>query len=155
MSAPRLLFLCLGNICRSPLVEAVARQHCAQAGLEVAVASRGTGDWHVGKCADPRVERAAAAVGIDLSRHRARQLRRADGDDFDLILAMDEDNLAEARRIISPEARARVELFLPWAGVTAPREFPDPYYGSQQGFADSVTLAERAVAGMIRRLSEA
>jgi protein-tyrosine phosphatase len=152
MSTPRVLFVCLGNICRSPLVEAVARRRSAEAGLEVEVASCGTGSWHVGKGADLRMLRAAAAVGIDLSAHRARQLSRDDLQQFDLVLAMDRDNLEGIMCLITPQSRAETGLFLEWSGAAPPSEFPDPYFGEAEGFAESVQLAERGVAGLIERL---
>ncbi|TBR39562.1 MULTISPECIES: low molecular weight protein-tyrosine-phosphatase [Dyella] len=152
MSAPRLLFLCLGNICRSPLVEAVARQRMAEAGLDVEVASRGTGNWHAGNPADARMCEVAHVAGIDLSPHRARQLSRADGNHFDLVFAMDEDNLREGQAIVDAVRRDNVVLYLPWAGVSEPREFPDPYYGGLESFTRCVALAERSVQGLIERL---
>lgn len=152
MTTRRLLFLCLGNICRSPLVEAVARLRLAQAGLDIEVASRGTGHWHVGNGADARMVRAAAAAGIDLSSHRANQLSRNDGDRFDLILAMDEDNLREGRAVVGAAARNKLALYLPWAGIGDPHEFPDPYDGGLEGFTRCVALAEQSVAGMLQRL---
>ncbi|WP_266171962.1 low molecular weight protein-tyrosine-phosphatase [Dyella subtropica] len=152
MSAPRVLFVCLGNICRSPLVEVVARKRCVEAGLDVVVASCGTGSWHVGKGADERMRRAAAAAGFDLSAHRARQLRRCDLDDFDLVLAMDQDNLYGVERLATPQSHAETGLFLEWSGAAPPVEFPDPYFGSADGFTESVALAERGVAGLIERL---
>jgi protein-tyrosine phosphatase len=152
MSAPRILFVCLGNICRSPLVEAVARKRCAEAGLDVVVASCGTGGWHVGQGADPRMVRAAGAAGFDLAPHRARQLRAADLDEHDFVLAMDADNLRGIARFVTPRSRAETGLFLAWAGMTPPHDFPDPYYGELDGFAASVALAEQGVAGLIERL---
>lgn len=152
MSTPRILFVCLGNICRSPLVEAVARKRCAEAGLVVDVASCGTGDWHVGQGADPRMVRAAAAAGFDLAPHRARQLRAADLDSHDFVLAMDGDNLRGIQRLLTPRSRAQTGLFLAWAGAAPPDDFPDPYYGELDGFAASVALAELGVAGLIGRL---
>jgi protein-tyrosine phosphatase len=152
MSTPRVLFVCLGNICRSPLVEAVARKRCAEAGLAAAFASCGTGHWHVGKGADERMVRAAAAAGFDLGAHRARQLRSADLDDYDLVLAMDSDNLKGITRFVTSSSHARTGLFLAWTGAAPPADFPDPYFGSTEGFASSVALAERGVAGLIERL---
>lgn len=152
MSAPRILFVCLGNICRSPLVEAVARKRSAEAGLAVEFASCGTGHWHAGKGADERMVRAAAAAGFDLGAHRARQLRSADLDEYDLVLAMDGDNLVGVTRFVTPRSRARTGLFLEWAGAAPPADFPDPYFGSSEGFAASVALAERGVAGLVERL---
>lgn len=151
ISPPALLFVCLGNICRSPLVEAVARKRCAEAGLAVRVASCGTGNWHVGKGADPRMRQAAAAAGYDLSAHRARQVRAGDFLAHDWVLAMDRDNLDALARFRQAQGAA-VELFLPWAGVRSPQEFPDPYFDGEQAFEQAVTLAEQGVDGLIARL---
>ncbi|MEW9624709.1 low molecular weight protein-tyrosine-phosphatase [Rhodanobacter geophilus] len=153
MSVRRVLFVCLGNICRSPLVEAVARRRLAEAGLDVAVASCGTGGWHAGEGADPRMVAAARAAGHDLSKHCARQLRECDFDDFDLLLAMDRDNLCGLRRLAgTPEPADRTALFLEWTGAAPPLEFPDPWHGDAAGFASAVKLAERGVTGLIERL---
>ncbi len=154
MSDPRLLFVCLGNICRSPLVEAVARKRCTEAGLAVELASCGTGDWHVGHGADPRMVRAAAAAGFDLAAHRARQWQPADLDAYDFVLAMDGDNLRTIERFVTPRSRAETALFLSWAGAEPPQDFPDPYHGGFDSFVASVALAERGVAGLIERLRE-
>lgn len=152
MSAPRLLFVCLGNICRSPLVEAVARRRCAEAGLDVMVASCGTGSWHVGKGADARMRHAAETAGFDLAGHRARQFQRGDLEAFHLVLAMDRDNLYGVERLVTPQSSAEIGLFLEWAAAAPPAEFPDPYYGEEKGFTEAVALAERGVAGLIERL---
>lgn len=148
----RVLFVCLGNICRSPLVEAVARAQAQRAGLDVEFASCGTGGWHVGKGADTRMRAAAKVAGYDLEPHRARQFRPDDLRHYELVLAMDRDNLHEIERSASPSSSASTGLFLPWSGIAAPDEFPDPYYGDEAGFAASVALAERGVAGLIERL---
>lgn len=149
----RVLFVCLGNICRSPLVEQVARERLAAAKLDVRVASCGTGGWHAGEGADARMLAAARVAGHDLSRHRARQLRERDFADFDLLLAMDRDNLRELRALAPTPAQAeQVALFLDWSGVAPPVEFPDPWYGDAAGFASAVKLAERAVEGLVERL---
>jgi len=156
MIVRRVLFVCLGNICRSPLVEAVARESLAVAGLGVAVASCGTGGWHAGEGADPRMIAAACAAGHDLSAHCARQLRERDFTDYDLLLAMDRDNLRELRKLAAtPEQVERTALFLGWTGVAPPMEFPDPWHGDTAGFAAAVALAERGVAGLIERLHDA
>jgi len=147
-----ILFVCLGNICRSPLVEAVARKRLADAGLQIDVASCGTGGWHAGEAADPRMRQAAAAAGYDLERHRARQLRSTDLGHYGLILVMDGDNLGETKRILDVTSDDRIALFLEWSGITSPLEFPDPYYGERSGFTDAVFLAEQGVHGMIERL---
>ncbi len=127
----RILFVCLGNICRSPLAEGILRHRIEAAGLgqTIAVDSAGTAAWHAGKAPDPRSIAVAARHGIDISSLRARQVSRADFDRFDLVLAMDADNLAELRRIAPAGSRATVRRFLP-------RDVPDPYYGGEDGFAE-------------------
>ncbi|HTV84020.1 MAG TPA: low molecular weight protein-tyrosine-phosphatase [Dyella sp.] len=147
----RILFVCLGNICRSPLVEAVARQRFAEAALDIEVASCGTGGWHVGAGADGRMQEAAAAAGYRLDDHRGRQLSVADFAHYDLLLAMDCANLRDMRRL-APHAIERTALFLDWAGVAPMLEFPDPYFGGQASFVASVKLAEQGVAALIERL---
>jgi len=151
---PSVLFVCLGNICRSPLVEAVARRRCAEAGLQLTLGSRGTGNWHVGKGADPRMLRAAAAAGYELASHRARQVRSDDFVLYDWVLAMDSDNL-ETLQSLRGHRGSEPELFLPWACVPSPLEFPDPYFGDEDGFRESIALAERGVDGLIARLRAA
>ncbi|GAB2578823.1 low molecular weight phosphotyrosine protein phosphatase [Dyella jejuensis] len=147
-----ILFVCLGNICRSPLVEAVARQHLADADLDIAVGSCGTGGWHAGEQADLRMRAAAAKAGYLLDGHRARQLQAVDFQRYDLLLAMDGGNLRQMRRRSGASAHARCALFLVWAGMPAPADFPDPYDGELAGFTRSVTLAEQAVNGLVERL---
>lgn len=147
-----ILFVCLGNICRSPLVEAVARKQFAESGLNIDVASCGTGGWHAGEGADPRMLAAAALAGYRLDRHRARQLRSTDLDRYDLLLVMDEDNLDETRRMVGSLSNDRIALFLEWSGFPSLREFPDPYYGEREGFSQSVMLAEQGVQGLLERL---
>src|SRR5271167_4797253 len=113
-----ILFVCLGNICRSPTAEGALRHLCAAEApaLDIEIDSAGTGDYHLGEPPDRRSRRAAAARGIDLSRLRARQVRREDFARFDLILAMDRCNLRALRALCPPGSRARVELFLEFAG---------------------------------------
>jgi branched-chain amino acid transport system ATP-binding protein len=137
---------------RSPLVEAVARRRLAEAGLGIDVASCGTGGWHAGEQADPRMRAAAARAGHDLESHRARQLRADDIERYDLLLAMDGNNLRDMRRVFGGRADDRLALFLAWSGCVPPRDFPDPYYGELPAFTESVDLAERGVQGLIARL---
>jgi protein-tyrosine phosphatase len=146
------LFVCLGNICRSPLAEAVARKHLAEAGLDIEVASCGTGGWHAGEQADPRMRAAAAKAGYEMEAHRARQLRASDFERYDLLLAMDSNNLRDMQRVSHGEAHDRLALFLEWSGATPPRDFPDPYYEELTVFTRSVELAERGVKGLVDRL---
>lgn len=147
-----ILFVCLGNICRSPLVEAVARKHLTEAGLAIDVASCGTGNWHVGRQADPRMRAAAAKAGYELEAHRARQLTADDLQRYDLLLAMDSNNLRDMQRAFGVQAHDRLALFLEWTGAAPPRDFPDPYYGELAAFTQSVALAGQGVRGLIERL---
>jgi protein-tyrosine phosphatase len=147
----RLLMVCLGNICRSPTAEAVLRQRLVAHGLDeqVDVDSAGTGGWHAGEPPDPRSQRHALLRGYDLSRLRARRVVDADFDRFDLLLAMDEDNLAELQRLKPIGARGEVRLF-------AAAEVPDPYPGGAQGFEyvlDQIELAsDMWIVDLRRRL---
>lgn len=154
MTIESVLFICLGNICRSPLVEAVARKHLAEGGLDIHVASCGTGGWHAGEQADPRMRAAAAKAGYDLEPHRARQLRADDAERYHLLLAMDSSNLRDMRRVFGGKADERLALFLDWAGAAPPREFPDPYDEELTAFTQSVALAEQGVRGLIQRLRQ-
>ncbi|HEX7915349.1 low molecular weight protein-tyrosine-phosphatase [Rudaea sp.] len=148
----RILFVCMGNICRSPVVEAVARTRFARAGLDIEVDSAGTGNWHAGNAADPRSRASALARGYDLSAHRARQVTADDFAQFDKLLVMDRTNLRDLTRIAPGEGHDRIAMFLPWAGLADPHDLPDPYYGQAQDFDNVVTLAERGVDGLIERL---
>jgi protein-tyrosine phosphatase len=139
-----LLFVCAGNICRSPVAEYVVRSELARAGADVVVASAGTGPWHVGKPADTRAQSSAAGHGYDLSAHRARQVQREDLARYDLVLAMDQHNLDELLARCPQQYISRLGLFLPFVGIDAPREVPDPYYG---GPADFERVIELTVAG--------
>ncbi|WP_104202354.1 low molecular weight protein-tyrosine-phosphatase [Billgrantia saliphila] len=146
----RVLFVCLGNICRSPTAEGVFRRELEAAGLAgcVEVDSCGIGPWHVGKAPDPRACAAARRRGIDLGDLRARQLSNEDFQRFDYLLAMDHDNLAVLKRQCPSGCRAHVGLFLDFAGHQD-RPVPDPYYGGEQGFEEVLDLIEEASRGLI------
>ena len=130
-----ILFLCLGNICRSPLAEGAARAAFARAGIAATFDSAGTGDWHIGYPPDPRAQDEARRHGIDISTLRARQLRRRDFHDFDLILAADAANLCDALAMRPSEAAARVALMLDLVPGREGEGVTDPYYGADDGFA--------------------
>jgi len=149
----RVLFVCLGNICRSPTAEGVLRHQLAEAGLAevIHVASAGTGDWHVGNPPDSRTCRAAQSRGYDLSTQRAQQVSVADFTRYDLILAMDESNLAHLRAMRPGHASAELDLFLRrYDGAVD--EVPDPYYGGEQGFEQVLDLIEAACRGLVIEL---
>jgi protein-tyrosine phosphatase len=140
----RVLFVCLGNICRSPTVEGVARR-LAQLEfpeLQLVFDSAGTAGYHIGAPPDPRSQDAARRRGYDISDLRARQLCAADFTRFDLLLAMDEENLEEIRLLAPSTARSRARLFLSYAPDAGYRTVPDPYYGGPDGFETVLDLAE-------------
>lgn len=149
------LFVCLGNICRSPTAEGVVRKRLAEAGLAdvVTVDSCGTAGWHAGKAPDGRAQVAAQQRGIDLSGLRARQLSVEDVTRFDYVLAMDHDNLANIKALCPADSRVHVGLLLDFAGYRE-RVVPDPYYGDDQGFGEVLDLIERAADGLIEHLRE-
>ncbi|EJM09538.1 protein-tyrosine-phosphatase [Pseudomonas sp. GM18] len=141
----RVLFVCLGNICRSPTAEGVLRHKLREAGLaeQVEVASAGTGDWHVGKAPDQRSQAAAKLRGYDLSAQRAQQVTRADFATYDLILAMDNSNLRHLKAMQPAKGKAELDLFLR-RYQSEIDEVPDPYYDGDQGFEQVLDLIERA-----------
>lgn len=134
MADPAFLFVCLGNICRSPLAEAAFRAAAEDAGVSVIADSAGTGGWHAGEKPDRRSIAVAAQHGIDISGQRARQVERADFDRFDHILALDPQNLADLRRIAPASGRARLRLLLDAVPGWEGRAVDDPYYGGPDGF---------------------
>jgi len=141
----KVLFVCLGNICRSPTAEGVFRYYVEQAGLsdKITVDSAGTSDWHIGKGPDPRTQDAAAKRGYDLSALRGRQAKADDFVEFDLILAMDKSNLSNLQAIQPKDGKAELALFLPRFGIS-PDEVPDPYYGGEDGFELVLDMLEQA-----------
>ena len=154
----RVLFVCMGNICRSPTAEGVMRHILAAEGLEdhVEVDSAGTGSWHVGERADTRAREAAARRGIELTSV-ARQVQSRDFDDFDLILAADEFNRRELLKISGedPDRTAKIRLlreFDPNAWQEGDLELPDPYYGGPEGFEEVLDLVDAACRGLLREL---
>jgi protein-tyrosine phosphatase len=147
----RVLFVCTGNICRSPTAEGVFRDVVERAGLaaQVAVESAGTHAYHSGEGADRRALRAAAERGIDLSEHVARQIARKDFQDFDYVLAMDRENYSHLVAAAPATHRARVALFMDFARELGVSEVPDPYYGRHDGFEHVLDLVEAASEGLL------
>jgi protein-tyrosine phosphatase len=155
----RILFVCLGNICRSPTAEGVMRALVREAGLEgsIELDSAGTGAWHVGNPPDERATETARTRGIVLEG-AARKVRRADFDDFDLLIAMDRKNLADLRRLASDErARSRIRLLREFDPASAglgvdELDVPDPYYGGPRGFGDVLDLVHAACEGLLAQI---
>ena len=149
----RVLFVCLGNICRSPTAEAVMRQRLQQAGLadRIEVDSAGTGDWHLGKAPDSRTQQAASRRGYDLSSLRGRQVSVDDFARFDLILAMDGANLRDLQRMRPAQARGELDLYLRRFEL-AEDDVPDPYYGGSEGFEHVLDLREQASDALLIEL---
>jgi protein-tyrosine phosphatase len=150
----RILFVCMGNICRSPTAEGVARNIILNSGIKdlIKVDSAGTHGYHIGEPPDPRTCEAALRRGIDLSGLRARKVVPQDFEDFDLLLAMDRDNLDLLKRGARPEYHAKLGLFMSYASRFDTDEVPDPYYGGEQGFELVLDMAEDAARGLIEAL---
>lgn len=149
----KVLFVCLGNICRSPTAEGVFRHKLREAGLQgrVEVDSAGTGDWHVGKAPDSRTRIAAQRRGYDLSALRARQVEAADFQRFDLILAMDQSNLRNLQALRPANGKADLDLYLRRYQL-ALDEVPDPYYGGEDGFEQVLDLIEQASDALLSEI---
>lgn len=148
------LFVCLGNICRSPTAHGVFETMVAAQGLaeKITVDSCGTGDWHIGHTPDQRASAEAGQRGYDLSHLRARQVTPADFDRFDFILAMDKQNLADLQVMSPSHFSGELALFLSFAEGDVPLEVPDPYYGGDDGFATVLNLVESASAGLLKEI---
>ncbi|GMM62039.1 low molecular weight protein-tyrosine-phosphatase [Novosphingobium pituita] len=154
MSQPAVLFVCLGNICRSPMAEAAFREEAVKAGLAVTIESAGTGGWHVGNPPDPRAQAEALRHGVDISKYRARQVVEEDFVRFGQIFALDPQNLQDLKRIAPRRTLAKVGLLMDLVPGRAGTAVIDPYYGTDEDFAeawDDVSLAaQRLVARMLR-----
>jgi protein-tyrosine phosphatase len=152
--ARRILFVCMGNICRSPTAEAVFREVLGRegGGLDVVIDSAGTHAYHVGEPPDSRAIAAARRRGIAMEGLRARVVTREDFLRFDLLLAMDEENAEHLRRIAPAGHRERVRLLLEYAPDAGLREVPDPYYGGETGFEQVLDLVEEAARGLLASL---
>ena len=147
----RILFVCMGNICRSPTAQGVF-QHLVEAqGLAdvIGIDSAGTHAYHVGERPDERASQAALRRGIDMSRQRARRVSERDFEEFDLVLAMDLANYEDLRGFCPPAYEEKLRLFLDYAPDTREREVPDPYYGGSRGFERVLDLVELAAAGLL------
>ena len=150
---PSVLFVCLGNICRSPLAEAALRAEAVKAGIDMTVDSAGTGDWHVGNPPDPRAQAVALRHGIDISGYKGRQVSAADFHRFTHIFALDADNLRNLRRIRPADGTADLRLLMDLVPGREGTGVVDPYFGDDAGFDatwDDVTRAARAIVAQAR-----
>lgn len=146
------LMVCMGNICRSPVAEGIARLRAREWGLDLTVDSAGTHGYHVGAAPDPRSVAVAKRRGIDLSGLRARRLTAADGENFDLILVMDDRNHRDALAILPPHTHHKVHLILKWTPHCGYTHVPDPYYGTVDDFELMIDLLWPAVSAALTTL---
>ena len=156
--ATKILFVCLGNICRSPAAEGVFKQKIKERDLEklFAVDSAGTGSWHVGNLADPRMRETALSRGIELNS-RSRKIEECDLYEFDHILVMDNDNLDAVKSLIKDHrnpVNSKIKLILSYSKNSKLEEVPDPYYGGQNGFDKVIDLLDDAIDGLINSLMD-
>ena len=153
----RVLLVCMGNICRSPMAHGVVRARLAAHGLETVVRldSAGTHGYHAGSPPDQRAQAAARRRGLDISGLRARSVEESDFDMFDLILAMDQENVEALRRIAAEEHHHKIHLFLEYAAGDEGRVVPDPYYGGPIGFERVLDMVEEATETLMSRIREA
>lgn len=154
MPTTRILVVCLGNICRSPTAEAALKEAATEAGIDLDVRSAGTGDWHVGCPPDARMRKAAAAEGLEIGGH-AEQVSPAALRTSDLVLAMDQQNLADLQALASVQHIATpVRLFRDFdPEASSGAEVPDPYFGGQEGFAEVVAMVRRTARALIQELA--
>jgi protein-tyrosine phosphatase len=150
----RLLFICLGNICRSPMAEGAFRRVAAEEGVldRFEIDSAGLGDWHVGQAPDYRAQRAAGQRGIDISGQSARQIAREDFARFDLLLAMDGSNYDELAELAPRNAKHKIHRFLDFAPHAGTKDVPDPFFGEAEGFDHALDLIEEAARGLLAEL---
>lgn len=150
------LFVCMGNICRSPTAEGVFRKVIDDEGVAHAfeVDSAGTHAYHIGEAPDPRTLKAALTRGVDISWRRGRQATASDFDKFDFVLAMDRENHANLKAIAGRKADGRLHLFLDFAPEQTVREVPDPFFGGADGFERVLDLVETAAHGFLREVKK-
>ncbi len=149
-----ILFVCTGNICRSPAAEGVLRDALRRAGLQeqVRIASAGTHGYHAGEPPDERAQRHAARRGYEIGALRARVVARSDFDEFDLILAMDRGHLRILQRLAPQAHRHKLRLFMEYAEGWSEQEVPDPYYGGPEGFEQMLDMIEAGARGLLAAL---
>ena len=154
MSITKILFVCLGNICRSPMAEGTFRHLVEEKSLQhlVVIDSAGTGAWHVGEPPDHRATATALQRGIDLSGQAARKVKQDDFEHYDYILAMDQENHINLTRVAPEEYRHKIRMFLEFASDQSETEVPDPYYGGGGGFEHVLDLVQAASKGLLKEI---
>ena len=154
MVTHRLLFVCLGNICRSPMAEGAFRHVAAEQGVldRFEIDSAGLGSWHVGQAPDHRAQKAADQRGIDISGQSARQIRSSDFTSFDLLLAMDGSNYGELVQLAPKGERHKIRRFLDFAPHAGTKDVPDPFFGEAEGFDRALDLIDEAARGLLAEL---
>jgi protein-tyrosine phosphatase len=154
MATHRLLFVCLGNICRSPMAEGVFRRVIEEEGVAhcFEIDSAGLGDWHAGQAPDGRAQAAARSRGIDISGQCARRVEKEDFARFDLLLVMDRSNYSELKRRAPKEAHGKIRHFLEFAPHVGTKDVPDPFFGGTEGFDHALDLIEEAAHGLLASL---
>lgn len=151
----KILMVCLGNICRSPMAEGVLRHLVQQRGLRIEVDSAGTADYHVGDEPDKRARAAMQRNGISIDELRGRQVEQRDFARFDLLLAMDKSNYRDLLSLAPDDAaKEKVKLMMAFAGDASTSEVPDPYYGPDDGFDETFTLLEKACNGLLDAIAQ-
>lgn len=150
----RVLFVCMGNICRSPTAEGVfeALVEREQLTTKIQIDSAGTHAYHIGEPPDARAQQAAQRRGVDLSQQRARRVRHEDFLEFDYVVAMDQSNYEDLRELCHPDYASRLRLFLDFAPQAKERDVPDPYYGGVRGFERALDLIEQASIGLLAEI---
>lgn len=155
MKTPSVLFVCTGNICRSPTAEGILRHRAAQLGVELVIDSAGTHGYHIGDAPDPRSIKAAAGRGYDISNLKARRVSSEDYERFDYVVALDEGHYAILQRACPPHLQHKVVRMMQFAPEKGYDEVPDPYYGGHKDFELVLDLLESAISGLLNEIGAA
>lgn len=148
---PHVMFVCLGNICRSPAAEAILRKKAEEAGIDVHIESSGLGDWHVGSLADERTRNSASKRGFILAS-RAKKFEENHFNEFDYILAADKKVLHQLHKFATAEQKAKITLMTEYASSFQGRDVPDPFYGGEAGFENVLDILEESCEGLLKQL---
>ncbi len=150
----KILMVCMGNICRSPMAQGIMEEKIREYGLQAVVDSAGTIDYHEGEAPDWRAQATMKTHGLDISGQRARQIRLHDLDEYDFILVMDDSNRRELMRLATPEQLGKIRFVTEYAWPGQQIEVPDPYYGGREGFENTFRVLDTSCEAFARHLSE-